>query len=51
MLRSTIESPSLARKECRFYKCDKCNTFHLTSMSLEDFEAEKARATSKDMSL
>lgn len=30
-----------ARKEERFYKCDSCNLFHLTSMSLEEYEAKK----------
>lgn len=51
MLHSTMESPSSARKECRSYKCDKCRTYHLTSMSLEDFEAEQEKATSKELSL
>jgi hypothetical protein len=48
-----MESPSAARKECRSYKCDKCRTYHLTSMSLEDFEAEQNnnKATSKELSL
>ena len=41
MLRSTLESPSSARKECRSYKCDKCHCYHLTSMPLEQYEAEK----------
>lgn len=44
MLRSTLESPSSARKECRSYKCDKCKTYHLTSMPLEQYLAEKEAA-------
>jgi hypothetical protein len=32
---------SEARQEERFYKCDSCNLFHLTSMSLEEYEAKK----------
>lgn len=30
-----------ARQEERFYKCDSCNLFHLTSMSVEEYEAKK----------
>ena len=41
MLQSTLGSPSAARKECRFYRCDSCNLYHLTSMPLEEFLAEK----------
>lgn len=44
MLRSTLESPSSARKECRSYLCDKCKTYHLTSMPLEKYLAEKEDA-------
>lgn len=38
MLHSTMNSPSSARKECRTYRCDKCKTYHLTSMPLEEYE-------------
>ena len=41
MLQSTLGSPSAARKECRFYRCDSCNLYHLTSQPLEDYLAEK----------
>lgn len=49
MLKSTLESPSTARKECRIYLCDGptgCHTYHLTSMSLEDFQTEAERPLS-----
>lgn len=45
MLRSTQQSPSDARKEQRTYKCDKCRTYHLTSMPLEEYLAQKAADT------
>lgn len=41
MLQSTLGSNSEARKECRFYTCDDCGLFHLTSMTLEEYEAKK----------
>jgi hypothetical protein len=41
MLQSTLGSPSTARKECRFYRCDSCGLFHLTSMTIEEYEAKK----------
>ncbi len=41
MLQSTLGSPSAARKECRFYRCDSCNLYHLTSQPLEEYLAEK----------
>lgn len=41
MLQSTLGSPSAARKECRYYPCDVCGLFHLTSMTLEEYEAKK----------
>ena len=41
MLQSTLGSPSAARKECRYYVCDSCGLFHLTSMSIEEYEAKK----------
>jgi hypothetical protein len=50
MLKSTLESPSKARKECRSYKCDKCHTYHLTSMTLEKYLAEKENTTGADIS-
>ena len=43
MLQSTLGSPSAARKECRAYRCESCNLWHLTSMSLEDYEASLLR--------
>lgn len=43
MLHSTMESPSSARKETRIYRCDKCKCYHLTSLSLEEYEAMKTR--------
>lgn len=41
MLQSTLGSPSADRKECRFYPCDSCGLYHLTSMTLEEYEAQK----------
>lgn len=41
MLQSTLGSNSAARKECRFYQCDSCGLFHLTSMPLAEYEAKK----------
>lgn len=41
MLQSTLGSNSAARKECRFYRCDSCGLFHLTSMPLDEYLAEK----------
>lgn len=49
MLKSTLESPSALRKECRIYKCDGpagCGLYHLTSMSLEKFHLEEERPLS-----
>ena len=49
MLKSTLESPSSLRQECRTYKCDGpggCGLYHLTSMSLEEFQAEQDRPLS-----
>lgn len=43
MLHSTQHSPSSARKECRIYRCTSCRTFHLTSMSLEEYNEKKER--------
>jgi hypothetical protein len=41
MLQSALGRGSEARKECRFYRCDSCGLFHLTSMSLAEYEAKK----------
>lgn len=40
-LKNAVGRGSEARQEQRFYKCDTCNLFHLTSMSLEEYEAKK----------
>ena len=47
MLQSTLGSPSAARKECRYYVCDSCGLFHLTSMTLEEYEAKKLGTTTE----
>lgn len=42
MLHSAQERNVAHRAECRTYKCTVCKLYHLTSMSLEEYEAEKA---------
>ena len=42
MLHSAQERNVAHRAECRTYKCDVCKLYHLTSMSLEEYEAKKA---------
>lgn len=49
MLQSTLGSPSAARKECRFYQCDSCGLFHLTSMPIEEYEAQKLGTLNEPM--
>lgn len=50
MLQSTKESPSKLRKEVRSYKCDKCRCYHLTSQTIEEYEAEKLNSHMRVMS-
>lgn len=42
MLHSAMERNREHRAECRVYKCDDCRCYHLTSMSIEEFEAKRA---------
>lgn len=42
MLRSAKERNVEHRAECRIYRCDSCRCWHLTSMSLGEYEAKKA---------
>jgi hypothetical protein len=44
MLHSAMERNREHRAECRIYRCDVCRCWHLTSMSLEEFEAKQAQA-------
>lgn len=48
MLKSAKERNREHRAECRIYKCDTCNCWHLTSMSLEEYEAKKAAKLSEN---
>ncbi len=41
MLRSAKERNVDHRAEQRIYRCDSCRCWHLTSMSLGDYEAKK----------
>lgn len=41
MLHSAQDRNVAHRAECRTYKCDECRCYHLTSMSIEEFEAKK----------
>lgn len=40
-LKNAVGRGSEARQEQRFYPCDSCNLYHLTSMSIEEYEAKK----------
>lgn len=40
-LKNAVGRGSEARQEKRFYRCDSCNLFHLSSMTLEEYEAKK----------
>lgn len=42
MLRSAKERNVEHRAECRIYRCDSCRCWHLTSMSLEEYQEQKA---------
>lgn len=42
MLHSAQERNVEHRAECRTYKCDNCRLYHLTSMTIEEYEAKKA---------
>ena len=42
MLHSAQERNVAHRAECRTYKCDNCRLYHLTSMTIEEYEAKKA---------
>lgn len=44
MLKSAKERNREHRAECRIYRCDTCRCWHLTSMSLEEYEAKQAAA-------
>lgn len=48
MLKSAKERNREHRQECRVYKCDNCRCWHLTSMSLEEYEAQKAAKLSEN---
>jgi ferredoxin len=42
MLRSAKERNVEHRAECRIYRCDSCRCWHLTSMTIEEYEAQQA---------
>lgn len=42
MLHSAQERNASHRAECRTYKCDNCHLYHLTSMTIEEYEAKQA---------
>jgi len=42
MLKSAQERGKHYRAECRVYRCDVCHCWHLTSMTLEEYEAKLA---------
>lgn len=48
-LQAAKGSRAATRQECRYYRCDGpkgCGLFHLTSMSLEEYEAQETRPLS-----
>lgn len=42
MLRSAKERNVEHRAECRIYRCTSCRCWHLTSMTIEEYEAQLA---------
>lgn len=47
MLHSAMERNREHRAECRVYRCDVCRSYHLTSMTIEEYEAKKAEKVSQ----
>lgn len=41
MLKSAKERGKDYRAECRIYRCDSCRCWHLTSMTIEEYEAQQ----------
>jgi hypothetical protein len=48
MLKSAQARGKDYRAECRVYRCDVCGTWHLTSMTLEEYEEKQAAKLAHD---